>query len=175
MQKKFFLVMTSSMMSQGGLKISLYIHVLERVAPGANCKGNVSSINANIIIVFLGYTCQWITLFEIASQRSTSQAYWVTLPLISSIANYLKYNYFLDCDGIDNVTLRLWKISDFCSRHTVCVAGDDIMFHILVHYVPARPPPATFGKINYTRIKFLTIECTLGKWILEIDNKYNFA
>ena len=52
------MVMTSSMTSKGGLKISLYIHVKERLAPGANCKGNVSSINANIIIVFLGYTCQ---------------------------------------------------------------------------------------------------------------------
>ena len=52
--------------------------------------------------------------------------------LISNIANYLKYNYFLDCDGIDNVTLRLCKFSDFCSRHTVGVAGDDIMFHIIV-------------------------------------------
>ena len=51
---------------------------------------------------------------------------------MSNIANYLKYNYFLDCDGIDNVTLRLWKFSDFCSRHTVGVAGDDIMSHILV-------------------------------------------
>ena len=69
---------------------------------------------------------------EIAGQRSTSQAYWVTLALISSIANYLKYNYFWYCDGIDNVTLRLWKFSDFCSRHTVGVAGDVIMFHILV-------------------------------------------
>ena len=67
-----------------------------------------------------------------AGQRSTSQAYWVTLALISNIANYLKYNYFWDCDGIDNVTLRLWKFSDFCSRHTVGVAGDDIMFQILV-------------------------------------------
>ena len=75
---------------------------------------------------------QWITLFEIASQWSTSQAYWMTLALISNIANYLKYNYFLDCDGIDNVTLRLWKFCDFCSRHIVGVAGDDIMFHILV-------------------------------------------
>ena len=28
---------------------------------------------------------------EIAGQRSTSQAYWVTLALISNIANYLKY------------------------------------------------------------------------------------
>ena len=55
---KFFMVMTSSMSSQVGLKVSLYIHVKERLAPGANCKGNVSSTNANIIIVFLGYTCQ---------------------------------------------------------------------------------------------------------------------
>ena len=39
---------------------------------------------------------------------------------------------FLDGEGIDNVTLRLWKFSDFCSRHTVGVAGDDIMYHILV-------------------------------------------
>ena len=39
-KKSFYMVMTSSMTS------------------GANCKGNVSSINANIIIVFLGYTCQ---------------------------------------------------------------------------------------------------------------------
>ena len=55
--------------------------------------------------------------------------------MISSITNYLKYNYFLDGDGIDNITLRLWKLSDFYSRHTVGVAGDDIMFHILVHTV----------------------------------------
>ena len=52
---------------------------------------------------------------------------------MSNIANYLKYNYFWDGDSIDNVTLRLWKLSDFCSRHTVGVGGDDIMFHILVH------------------------------------------
>ena len=51
----------------------------------------------------------------------------------SKIANYLKYNYFWHCDSIENVTLRLWKFSDFCSRHIVGVAGDDIMFHILVH------------------------------------------
>ena len=56
--------------------------------------------------------------------------------IISNIANYLKYNYFRDGDGIDNVTLGLWKFSDFCSRHIVGVAGDDIMFHILV-VVPA--------------------------------------
>ena len=52
--------------------------------------------------------------------------------MISNIANYLKYNYFWDGDGIDNATLRLWKFLDFCSRCTVGVAGDDIMFHILV-------------------------------------------
>ena len=28
--------------------------------------------------------------------------------------------------------LRLWTFSDFRSRHIVGVAGDDIMFHILV-------------------------------------------
>ena len=53
--------------------------------------------------------------------------------IIGKIANYLKYNYFWDGDGIENVTSRLWKFSYFCSRHTVGVAGDDIMFHILVH------------------------------------------
>ena len=52
--------------------------------------------------------------------------------MISKIANYLKYNYFWDGDVIENVTSRLWKFSYFCSRHTVGVAGDDIMFHILV-------------------------------------------
>ena len=52
--------------------------------------------------------------------------------IISNIANYFKYNYFWDGDGIDDVILRLWKFSDFCSRHTGGVAGDDIMFHILV-------------------------------------------
>ena len=62
-----------------------------------------------------------------------NNTFWVTLALISNIANYLKYNnyYFWDCEGIDNVTLRLWKFSDFCSTHTVGVAVDD-MFHILV-------------------------------------------
>ena len=96
------------------------------------------SINANIIIVFLGYACQKTISMnntcEIASQRSTSQAYWVTLALMSNIANYLKHNnyYFWDCYGIDDVTLWLWKFSDFCSPHIVGIAGDDIMFHILV-------------------------------------------
>ena len=62
--------------------------------------------------------------------------------MISSIANYLKYNYFWDGDTIDNVTLRLWKFSDFSSRHTVGVAGDYIMFHILVSiYGWAKPWP----------------------------------
>ena len=55
--------------------------------------------------------------------------------IISKIANYLQYNYFWDGDGIENVTSRLWKFSYFCSRHTVGVAGDAIMFHILVVFV----------------------------------------
>ena len=57
-KKVFFMVMTSSMTSQDGLKVSLYIHVSERLTPGANYKDNVSSKNANIISVFLCYTCQ---------------------------------------------------------------------------------------------------------------------
>ena len=52
--------------------------------------------------------------------------------LISNMANHLKHNYFWDGDGIDNVTLRLWTFSGFCSWHTVGVEGDGIMFHILV-------------------------------------------
>ena len=54
---------------------------------------------------------------------------------ISNKANYLKYNYFRDGDGADNVTWGLWKFSDFCSRHTVGVTDDDIMFHTLVIFV----------------------------------------
>ena len=55
--------------------------------------------------------------------------------VISNIANHLKFNHFWDGDGIDDVTLRIWKFSDFCSRHTVSVAGDDIICHILVFVV----------------------------------------
>ena len=128
--------MTSSMRSQGGLKVSLYIHVWERLAPGANCKGNVSSINANIVIVFLGYTChKTISMnytFRDCRSKVNITGLLGDLGTNNNIANYLKYCYFLDCDGIDNVTLRLWEFPDFCSRHTVGVAGDDIMFHILV-------------------------------------------
>ena len=69
------------MTSQGGL----YNHVEEILALGAGCKGNLSSITANIIIVFPGYTCQKTismnNTFEIAGQRSTLQTNWVTLVL----------------------------------------------------------------------------------------------
>ena len=34
--------------------------------------------------------------------------------------------------------LQLWKFSDVCSRHTAGVAGDDIMFHILVKLIYLR-------------------------------------
>ena len=58
-RKRFFsMVITSSMTPQGGLKLSLYIHVWEKLAAAASCKGSVSAINASIIIVFLGYTIQ---------------------------------------------------------------------------------------------------------------------
>ena len=70
--------------------------------------------------------------------------------MISNIANHLNYNYFWDGDGIDNVTLRLWKFSDFCSRHTVGAPGDDIMFHIIAlsissyHQLPAWDSNSSF-------------------------------
>ena len=46
---------------------------------------------------------------------------------ISNMPNYLKYNDFLNGDGIDKVTLWLRKFSGVCSRYTVGVAGDDII------------------------------------------------
>ena len=55
-EEAYFIVMTSWMTSQGDLKVAFYIHLSEKLAWGASCKGNISSINANIVIVFLGYT-----------------------------------------------------------------------------------------------------------------------
>ena len=49
----FFIVMMSSMTSQDYLKVALYIRVKERLAPGVKCKGNISPINWNIVIVLL--------------------------------------------------------------------------------------------------------------------------
>ena len=42
---------------------------------------------------------------------------------------------FMDDDGIDNITLSLWKSSNFSSRRNVRIAGDDIMYHILVKLI----------------------------------------
>ena len=82
---------------------------------------------------------------------------------------YLKYNYFLDCDGIDNGTLRLWKFSDFCSRHTVGVAGDDIMFHILVFYASAfrHRRHYVFGlsvRPSVRSLRYPLLTCTWVRW-----------
>ena len=52
-------------------------------------------------------------------------------------AKYVKYNSFCDDDGINDVTLWLWKFSDFSWRHTVGITGDDIMYHILVDKLSA--------------------------------------
>ena len=56
-RKSIFMVITLSKISQGDLKIALYIHAKERLVVGASYKGNILSINANILIVFLGDTC----------------------------------------------------------------------------------------------------------------------
>ena len=55
MQKIFFMVMTSSLASQGDLKSALYVHVQVMLAPATSCKGDISSIHANILILFRGY------------------------------------------------------------------------------------------------------------------------
>ena len=55
--------------------------------------------------LYMPKTISMNNTFRDCKSKSTSQAYWVTLALISDIANYFKYNYFWDCDGIDNVTL----------------------------------------------------------------------
>ena len=49
--------MPSSMTSQVGLKSVLYIHVWEKLASVNSDKDNISLIHANIVMVFLGYTC----------------------------------------------------------------------------------------------------------------------
>ena len=54
-------------------------------------------------------------------------------PLYSFINEITTFSCYWDGDGIDNVTLRLWKFD------TVGVVGDDIMFHILVFAIYPKP------------------------------------
>ena len=98
--KNIFLVMTSSMRSQGDLKFSLYIHFWRGSLREKNCKGNVSSIYENIVIVFRGYIC----LQEISINNTYSRSQ-------------------------DYVQRHRLTGTDYCSHHTVGVAGDDIMYH----------------------------------------------
>ena len=97
---------------------------------------NSNGANKPVLVSFLCCTDQQCIFMEI----NTFELSWVSCRMISKIANYIKYNYFWDGDGIENVTLRLWKLSYFCTRHTVGVTGDDILFHILVDsfHVPKR-------------------------------------
>ena len=67
--------------------------------------------------------------------------------MIINTANCVKYNYICDDDGIDNVMQRLWKFANFASKHTVGIAGDDIMYYILVG-LGARTFPAKLQQ-NY--------------------------
>ena len=79
-QKSFFKVITSSMTSQRVLKFSSIFMFRSKF-----CKSNVSSINANIIIVFLGYTCQKTismnNTFRDCRSKVKITGYWVTLAL----------------------------------------------------------------------------------------------
>ena len=97
--------------------------------------------------------------FEIWNTASTWPQIWKYRPKLC------KKKYFHDDDVIDDVTgwpqsfslysclgevgsgsklqgqchanVIIWKFSDFCSRHTVGVAGDDIIFYILVATIDA--------------------------------------
>ena len=52
--------------------------------------------------------------------------------IIINVANYINYKYIYDDVGIGNITLWLWTFLDFSSRHTVDIASDIVMYHILV-------------------------------------------
>ena len=82
--------------------------------------------------------------------------------IISDIPNHVRKKYFWDDDGIDNVPLRLWKLSDFCSRHTVGVAGDDIMYHILVIWcnVGRHRSYIYLKYLNYSPLRFDEYQCS---------------
>ena len=54
--------------------------------------------------------------------------------MISNIANYVKYNYFLDDEAINNVCCN-FENSQISAQDTVGVMGDDIMYQILVNYL----------------------------------------
>ena len=124
-------MITSSMMSQGGL----YIHVYE-VGSGSKLQGQLFLVNkANIIIVFLGYTCQkTISIndtFEIAGQWPTSQAYWVTLVLKRPWLSWLNF-------GIITMKQKLKRKKDCYSY----VATATI---IQFHFQFPRSPDAELG------------------------------
>ena len=88
-----------------------------------NSKGEVPYSFPRSSIKFQGHTGQNVTDFD---------PIWAFLDY-RPVAAFKSLRFaLLDCDGIDNVTLRLWKFSDYCSGHTVGIAGDDIMFNILV-------------------------------------------
>ena len=148
-EKVFFMVMTSSMMSQGGLEVALYIHVWE--ALWAGCKGNISSIKAlkqpaitaSILRVsslnknrYVGNSYRYITtatkirfqfqFSRLIAWRCICHIGWLWnwkskfgYRIIRSIAKVVKYNDFCDDDGIDNVTLRLLKNSQISAPDTL--------------------------------------------------------
>ena len=124
---------------------------LGEVGSGSKLHGQCLVNKCKYLIVFLDYTCQKTISMNNIFRDCRSKVNvtgllgdlgpigWLcnwkckfSCRISSNIANYLKYNYLCDGDGINNVRLRLWIFSDFCSRHIVGVAGDDIMFHILV-------------------------------------------
>ena len=88
------------------------------------------------------------TTFIVMTSSMTSQGtlyriwrpYWMAVKLEVGIwlqknkphSKLCQLQLFLRWWRHDYVMLGLWKFSNFCSRHTVGVAGDAIMYHILV-------------------------------------------
>ena len=73
-----------------------------------------------------------------------------------------------------------WKLSNFCSRHTVGVAGDDIMFHILVPYLtPGHVNKPTFQLFNFVfpasiHVAVSTAKSTnIGVWFTWYKQKHH--
>ena len=91
--------------------------------------------------------CQKTTFIVMTSSMTSQGAlyriwrpYWMAVKLEVGIwlqenkphSKLCQLQLFLRWWRHDNVMLGLWKFSDFCSRHTVGVAADAIMYHILV-------------------------------------------
>ena len=86
-------------------------------------------------------------------------------------AKHVKYNYFLDDNFIDNVTLPLWKFSEFKSRQTVGIAGDfhtPVIFHYFIYTSHRYQVIVTLGIIFYEHLALQVRRYLLIFWMASI-------